>query len=184
MDVFGTYRNWLGCMNGLRTSIGLLLVLYSGLAFAQPGQFSKSSGDQAIYEPWQISYSRAINIAKTTRRPVMLVFTGSDWSPECQRWSRAIFQTHEFSSWATENAVKLEVDFPRRHQLPRALRGQNEWLRRKYAGNIRVYPTVIFIDADGKVLGKLEYREMNVDRWIDNAEMLIPARRRAGDLRT
>ena len=83
------------------------------------------------YEAWQHSYDKAIELARNTDRPIMMVFSGSDWSPECKSLVQNIFLTHPFARWSTKNVVKLEIDFPKSYQLPDHVRQQNERLLEK-----------------------------------------------------
>jgi protein disulfide-isomerase len=46
-------------------------------------------------------------------------FTGSDWCGWCIRCKKS-FKTPEFATWAKENVVLVELDYPRR--APQTLR--------------------------------------------------------------
>ena len=160
----------------------LLVCCYPSIVVAQSNPFETAESPSS-YEPWQTSFRNAVMISKQTKRPIMLVFSQSDQCPNSRALSREVFQTHEFSTWSTERVVKLEVDFPGGYQLPASIQQRNHWLRSKYLTDRQpVFPTVIFIDAEGRVVGEWQYESIDVRRWIDKAEMLIPPQRKKDDL--
>ena len=72
----------------------------------------------------------------------MAFFTGSDWCGWCKKLQREVFQKEAFVSWANENVILLELDFPRRTKLPQELAQQNQQLQQMF--QVRGYPTVWF----------------------------------------
>lgn len=72
----------------------------------------------------------------------MLFFTGSDWCGWCHRLQRNVFAKPAFIKWAKENVILLELDFPRKKQLPPELQQQNFQLQRAF--RVTGYPTVWF----------------------------------------
>jgi thioredoxin-related protein len=87
---------------------------------------------------------------------ILVNFTGSDWSPECIRLQNEVFSKPEFVSFADENLVLLEVDFPRQKPMSPEVRKANGKLADHYkvAGG---YPSVHVLDADGRSLGQTGY---------------------------
>ncbi len=121
--------------------------------------------DQAI---WLTSYDAAVKQAKATNRVILMDFTGSDWCIWCQRLHKEVFDTPEFKSWASQNVVLLEVDFPRGGNQGAALKEQNEHLSTKY--NVEGFPTVLFITCDGTVQGKSGYMPGGPVPWLGRAQ--------------
>ena len=70
------------------------------------------------YAEWVISYQTAVEQSRQTGRPIMLVFSGSDWCSWCNRLADEVFTTHDFARWSTDHVIKVEVDFPSGYQLP------------------------------------------------------------------
>ena len=87
---------------------------------------------------------------------VLMDFTGSDWCGWCMKLDKEVFSTPEFQKYAQEHLVLVELDFPRKKELPPALKSQNDSLQQKYS--IEGYPTIIVLDAQGKKLGELGYQ--------------------------
>lgn len=67
--------------------------------------------------------------------------------------------------------ILLELDFPRKKTLPAKLKAQNEELRAKFG--VRGYPTILFLDAKGKEVGRGGYQKGGPANWIKYAEKLM-----------
>ena len=61
--------------------------------------------------------------------------------------------TKEFKDYAAKDAVFLYLDFPRRTQLPAALKKQNDELAGRY--KVSGFPTTVVMNADGRELGRI-----------------------------
>lgn len=120
---------------------------------------------------WLTDYEKAIAKAKQENKVVLTNFTGSDWCGWCIKLKEEVFSKPEFATWAKEHAVLLELDFPRRKKLPDALRKQNEKLR----DTLRPegYPTICFLDAEGKERARTGYVAGGPAAWIASAEALL-----------
>ncbi len=117
---------------------------------------------------WLTDFDEAQAVAKKEQKPILANFTGSDWCGWCIKLKAEVFSKPEFEEWAAQNVVLLELDFPRRKQLPEALAEQNRELAQRYG--IRGYPTVLLLDADGEQRGKLGYLRGGPEAWIAAAE--------------
>ncbi len=140
---------------------------------------SKSvEADQPImtksYAPWVTTYSDAVEQSRKTGRPIMLVFSGSDWCSWCRKLSGEVFTTHQFARWSTDNVIKVEVDFPQAYALSKEIAAQNQSLKTTFGQHVLAYPTVLFVDADGKFLGKTGYVAGGPDAWIESAKLAVP----------
>ncbi|MEG2075937.1 MAG: thioredoxin family protein, partial [Victivallaceae bacterium] len=101
--------------------------------------------------------------AKINNKPILLSFSGSDWCGWCIKLDNEVFSKPEFQKWSKENVILVNVDFPRRSPLSKELKQQNEALAAKYGVN--GFPTVLLIDADGKVLGQTGYRRGGAEAY-------------------
>ena len=104
-----------------------VLLLTASVAFSQ----SSASSYKSAKEGWLVNLDEAYSISKKTGKPIMANFTGSDWCGWCKRLDAAVFSKDEFKKWAKDNVVLLELDFPRRTQLPTEIQQQNAGLQRK-----------------------------------------------------
>ncbi len=136
------------------------------------------TADQPImkkaYAEWVVSYDVATEQSKKSGRPIMLVFSGSDWCSYCSKLSHEVFTTHQFARWSTDNVIKVEVDFPQSYVLPEAIKTQNQKLKAKFGHHVTSYPTVLFVDSYGNLLGKTGYVAGGAEAWIQSAKTSVP----------
>lgn len=158
----------------------------ASLAFLLVGSLSMLAQDteyKAGHEGWLVDVDEAYELHKKTGKPIMANFTGSDWCGWCKRLSANVFVHDEFKEWAEDNVILLELDFPRRKQIPNEYRQQNANLQRAF--KVRGFPTVwVFeLDKDAKTgelkinaLGKTGYQRSvaeftnGVDKILAQAE--------------
>jgi len=119
---------------------------------------------------WLTSWELAHRESLRTGRPIMAVFTGSDWCGPCIALKKNVLKTDQFTQWASENVVLLELDFPKNTNQSPALKDQNRELSDRY--NIAGYPTVLIIESNGQVKGKLGHGT-NPNRWIKRAADIV-----------
>ena len=101
---------------------------------------------------WQTDFAAAAKAAKETKKPVVMLFTGSDWCPPCMRMAKETWQNAAVIDYVNKNCIPLLVDLPRRKQLPPEQVRKNQQLAEKYKLQFR--PTIVVTDADGKELGR------------------------------
>ncbi len=118
--------------------------------------------------PWLTSFAEAKAAAKKDQKVILADFTGSDWCGWCIKLHKEVFSKPEFATWAAKHVVLLELDYP--HNTPQSdeLKQQNQELAQKYG--VRLYPTILFLDADGKRLGQSGYLPGGPEAWIKVAE--------------
>ncbi|WP_127139190.1 thioredoxin family protein [Flagellimonas oceanensis] len=105
-------------------------------------------------QQWQESFDDALTKAATEDKPIVLVFSGSDWCAPCIRLKRHVFDSDAFKAYALKHYVMYDADFPRKkkNQLPEEKLNVNKSLAEKY--NPKGYfPLVVVMDKDRHVLG-------------------------------
>jgi thioredoxin-related protein len=112
----------------------LTFVICGNLGFAQSGQ------NDAHQLTWYSDVNKAYDLSKETRKPIFAFFTGSDWCGWCHKLQREVFSKPEFQKWANDNVVLLELDFPRRKELPAELIQQNQSLQQFF--QVTGFPTI------------------------------------------
>jgi protein disulfide-isomerase len=128
---------------------------------------------------WHTNIDEAIAVAKVENKPLFLFFTGSDWCGWCIRLQKEVFKTPEFTTWAKEKVVLVELDFPRRTPQAEALKMQNNLLQQFF--QIRGYPSVRIAKAglatDGKtsfeLLGETGYGAGGPNAWLKGPEQMV-----------
>ncbi|MDD4317650.1 MAG: thioredoxin family protein [Victivallaceae bacterium] len=104
---------------------------------------------------WMTDFNKAAEVATKEKKPIFILFTGSDWCGFCIRFHREFFAKDAFKSFAKEDLVLLEADFPRRKKIDAATKAQNQKLAQKYG--VEGYPMVFITDAEGKVIFQSGY---------------------------
>ena len=124
------------------------VLLFTGALTAQ----TVGATYQAANEGWLVNLDEAYKISKKTGKPIMANFTGSDWCGWCKRLTAAVFVKPEFKKWADKNVVLLELDFPRRFQVPADVRKQNMSLQQAF--KVTGYPTIWVFDLEKDAAGQ------------------------------
>jgi protein disulfide-isomerase len=120
---------------------------------------------------WLTDFSKAQAKAKTEKKLVLMDFNGSDWCPPCKALRKNVLNSTEFSEFAKDNLVLVDVDFPHHKQQTDVLKEANEELSRKYS--IEAFPTVIVLSSDGKELKKMVgYDGQNAKQFVAELQKL------------
>ena len=104
----------------------------------------------AAEDAWITDVPKALEQAKSEKKMVLLDFTGSDWCPPCKALHKNVLTSEEFSKFAKDNLVLVDLDFPKAKPQSDELKAANKELSKKYG--IKGFPTIIVLDADGKEL--------------------------------
>lgn len=120
---------------------------------------------------WLTSMDEALAAAQKAGKPVLVDFTGSDWCGWCIKLRKEVFDTPEFKAWAAKNVILCEIDFPRQKKQDDATKKANEALVKKYG--VEGFPTIIFVKADGKEIGRSGYRPGGPKAWTDSADAIL-----------
>ncbi|HVI71783.1 MAG TPA: thioredoxin family protein [Pyrinomonadaceae bacterium] len=120
-------------------ALGLLVGFLAAQAFAADGT-------------WMTDLPKAQAKAKAEKKMVLVDFTGSDWCPPCKALHKNVLSSPEFLSYAKDNLVLVEIDFPRTKTQAPELKKANKELAKKH--DISGYPTVVVFDSNGKELMK------------------------------
>jgi len=123
---------------------------------------------------WEASYGEALLKSKEQDKPIVLIFSGSDWCAPCIKLERLIWQSEKFVAYADQNYVLYKADFPRKKSNPltevQALK--NKTLAAKF--NPKGYfPLVLLIDGAEKVLGETGYQKLSPEQYISHLNSFL-----------
>ena len=136
----------------------LILTTIAGLMALQ---LSALAGDA-----WHTDFAKAQAEAKKGNKLILMDFTGSDWCGWCIKLKKDVFDTKEFTDYAANNLVLVEVDFPSKKKLSDEQKKANEELKNKFSAS-RGFPTIIVTDSAGKELWRqIGYMEGGPKAWI------------------
>jgi protein disulfide-isomerase len=106
----------------------------------------------AFAADWQTDYAKALQMAKSQNKRVLLDFTGSDWCGPCIELRKRVLSRPDFGAYADKNLVLVEIDYPQRKKQSDELKKQNEKLSKQYGIDEKGFPTIMLLDPSGKVL--------------------------------
>ena len=109
-----------------------------------PGEFTPGKTPAG----WLDNFTAAVGKAKAEKKPILALFTGSDWCPPCQNLEKNILLQPAFKEFAKKHLVTAFLDFPREAKLEESVKQQNDSLAKKFS--VEAYPTVLILSADGQ----------------------------------
>ncbi|HQC43096.1 MAG TPA: basic secretory protein-like protein [Verrucomicrobiota bacterium] len=128
-----------------------------------------SSAMAAESEGWLTDYQEGLAAVRKNQKNMMVLFTGSDWCIWCKRLQADILRKEEFKSFAKENLVLVELDFPRENKPSEEIQAARRALAEKYG--IRGYPTIVLLTPEEKDFGRMGYQE-KVDEFLEKYKSL------------
>ncbi len=125
-------------------------------------------------QQWETDFEKAKELATEENKPIVLVFQGSDWCAPCIKLNREIWSTDAFKKYALNNYIMLQADFPRkkRNALSETQSKANAKLAETY-NRKGIFPFVVVLDSDGKVLGKTGYKKTTPEKYIKEINALV-----------
>ena len=124
------------------------------------------AGSALAAELWTDNFEQAKAQAKKEGKDLLLDFTGSDWCPWCIKLRTEVFDTEKFKAEAPKKFVLVELDFPNEKKLSEATQKQNNDLQQKY--NIPGFPTILLMDAEGRVYAKTGYQQGGEVKYLEH----------------
>jgi thioredoxin-related protein len=123
---------------------------------------------ETISKTWYLNIDTAKVEAKKTNKPIMIVFSGSDWCKPCMKLKHEILESETFLNFAKDSLVLVAADFPRlkTNKQDDAQVKHNEKLASKF-NNDGSFPKVTIINADEKILGTLGYKAISPREYIN-----------------
>lgn len=164
--------------NLFKINLLLIAMFFTSSAYSQEAYTAENEG-------WLVDIEEAYQLSKKTGKPILANFTGSDWCGWCKKLTKSVFIHDEFKQWAEKNVVLLELDYPKRKQLPTNIKQQNRSLQQAFG--IRGYPTIYVFDLDKNsngefaidAYGKTGYTK-TVKEFTNTVEQFL-ASRKAGE---
>ncbi len=120
-----------------------------------------------VSQDWQTNFEEAKKIATDQDKNIIVVFSGSDWCAPCIKLDKNIWQSETFKQEAKEEWVLVKANFPRKkaNELSKEQTEHNRKLAEKY--NVEgSFPLVVVLDKNGKVLGKMGFKNVSPEEYI------------------
>jgi thioredoxin-related protein len=135
----------------MKTLVGILLVLSA-----------------TSYE-WLDDIEKAKEVARSKNQYILLNFSGSDWCAPCILMKKEIFSSNTFITYANDNLVLLQADFPRlrKNKLDETKLKRNEALADHYNPQGK-FPYTVLLNFEGKVVASWEgYQSTTPEKFVD-----------------
>ena len=129
--------------------------------------FALAISNFVVSQEWQTNFEEAKKIATEQDKNVVIVFSGSDWCAPCIKLDKNIWQSEAFKKEAAAEWVLVKANFPRKkaNELPKEQTEHNRKLAEKY--NMEgSFPLVVVLDKNGKVLGKMGFKNVSPEEYI------------------
>lgn len=123
---------------------------------------------------WLTDFSKAQRLAIKEKKPIILVFQGSDWCAPCIKLDRELWSTDVFKKYAENHYVMLQADFPRKKKngLSEKQVIANAQLAERYNSN-GIFPLIVVLDAKGTLLGTTSYKKTTPEQYIKEFNIFI-----------
>lgn len=127
----------------------ILFVLFLFTALVAQGQDAS----------WLTDFDKAKKQSRKTNKPILMYFTGSDWCGPCKMLKKDFWQHPDFLA-QSDYFILLEVDIPfKQDVISEDQMKKNKALQNKY--NLeKSFPTVLVLDANGKVKDRISAYSM------------------------
>ena len=119
---------------------------------------------------------RAMQLAASSNRYLLIDFTGSDWCGWCIRLDQEVFDQAHFRQNAPRDFVLVKLDFPRNSSQTEQVKQKNrQWQQRL---GVRGFPTIFLADAQGRPFARTGYRQGGAVPYVDHLREFVQLRRR------
>jgi hypothetical protein len=95
----------------------------------------------------------AANASRTRQRPIVILFTGSDWNPSCQSLESEVISTGQFEQYKDSHFVFVTVDDLRNTTMLDDEKNRVQTLETQF--HITSFPTLVVVDSTQKELGRV-----------------------------
>jgi len=129
----------------MKNIIVIVLLFVSAFFYAQ---------EHDVHLKWETDFEVAKTKSKKNQKPILMLFTGSDWCQPCKNLKKDFFNSKDFLK-KSKGFVLLLVDFPRNKELITPVQeSANKALSAKYG--IRSFPTIIAVNHNGAIIDKIK----------------------------
>lgn len=123
---------------------------------------------------WKTNFNEAKKEAAVKHELILLNFSGSDWCLPCIKLKKTIFESEAFTSYALENLVLVNADFPRqnKHKLSADQKNINEELAEKYNPQGK-FPYTAILTAEGKLIKEWDgLPDISAQQFVDEIKAI------------
>lgn len=141
------------------------------LVAAEVVEFTQPEPAGSAKVQWYQNYPDAVVAAKKANKPLLLLFTGTDWCVWCKKLDQEVLSTPEFAQNAAGSFIFVELDFPADTSKKQEFAQQNQELKRKFG--ITGFPTVVILDPNENFIAQAGYRSGGGKLYADYLKDLV-----------
>ncbi|MCC5831917.1 MAG: thioredoxin family protein [Chlamydiales bacterium] len=104
---------------------------------------------------WEADYSKALEKSSGDKKPLLLFFTGSDWSGLSMKMKNEVLDSDSFQQEIGSLFRCVEIDFPMHKTLASSTKKQNQELKKRFG--IDEYPTLLILDFDERLIARMGF---------------------------
>lgn len=149
-------------MKKLTYLLGIAFLLCTFSLKAQPAQAygNKLAGQLN----WQPNYNAAVSSARSSAKPILILFTGTNWCPACIKLERDVLTKPEFAQIVGDKFIFLKAEFPS-NSADAIQASPFKFLLDRY--RVEGFPTMIVINPDGQVLFTVNYQAKGPNEYAN-----------------
>jgi thioredoxin-related protein/ribosomal protein S7 len=117
---------------------------------------------------WKSDPNVALKSAKEGKKDILLLFTGSDWCPPCQKLEQEVFTDEDFYAEAEGHFEFVKFDFLRNAPLRAEVKKLNEEWSSKYG--VDSFPTIVLVDTELRPFAFAGYEEGGAENFLGMLE--------------
>ena len=114
---------------------------------------------------WHTDYGQAVEAAKSSSKPIFILFTGTNWCPACGLLERNVLSHPQFNKDISDKFVFLKAEFPDNSERGFSTSPYRS-LKDRYG--IQAYPTMIVVDVHGNRLFVVDYQNAGPEKYMQD----------------
>ncbi len=104
---------------------------------------------------WREDFSKAVEESVEDGKPLLLFFTGSDWSGLAMKMKKEVLDSKPFQEKARTHFHCLQIDFPKHKSLSKEQESQNSALKQRF--DVDELPLLLVLDPKEREVTRLGY---------------------------
>jgi thioredoxin-related protein len=127
-------------------------------------------------EGWTTNYEAAKKEAASSKKSLLIDFTGSDWCGWCIKLNDEVFKHDTFKNGVKDKFILVELDFPNdKSNQSEAVQKQNQELAKQYG--IEGFPTILLTDEEGRPFASTGYKPGGPGEYVAHLDSLLEKRK-------
>lgn len=115
---------------------------------------------------WMSNYQQGMQQAQQSGKPLLVLFTGSDWCSWCKKLEQEILSRPEFEQSLANRFVFVKLDFPLYKTGDPAETERNKTIQKQF--DVQGFPTIVIVSANGQKIGSAGYQPMSPKAYADH----------------